>query len=97
MSYNIYKNKIKTLKTKIQEQYYYHPTELRKKNNVDINDKIKNLFSSDDFIYKINCIIDYKDNSSEKEIIIAKKDNYLLTLDNKKIFIQDIYDINKDH
>ena len=96
MSNNIYKNKINTLKTKIQEQYYYHPIEVRKQNNVDINDKIKNLFSSDDFIYKINCIIDYKDNSSEKEIIIAKKDNYLLTLDNKKIFIQDIYDIHKD-
>lgn len=97
MSSDIYKNKFSSLKTKIQEQYYYHPVDTRKSVNVDINNKIRDLFSSNEFIYKVNCVIDYKDSSSSKEIIVAKKDNYLLTLDNKKIFIQDILDINKDH
>ncbi len=97
MSNNIYKNKINTLKTKVQDHYYYHPIELQRKYNNDINLKIKNLFSSSDFIYKFKCIIDYKDNNRTKETIIAKKNDYLLTLDNKKIYIRDILDINKDH
>ena len=97
MASDIYKNKFSFLKTKVQDQFYYHPEDKRKNTDIDIYSKIRELFASNDFIYKINCIIDYKDGSYSKETIVAKKDNYLLTLDNKKIYIHDIYDINKDH
>ena len=97
MSSNIYKNKINYLKTKIQDQYYYHPSDSRVVSNIDIKKKIRDIFSDKNFIYKINCIVNYKNNTKSKEVIVAHMDNYLLTLDNKKISIQDIYDINKDH
>lgn len=97
MASDIYKNKFNSLKTKVQDQFYYHPEDKRINTEIDIYNKIRELFASNDFIYKINCVIDYKDSSYSKETIVAKKDNYLLTLDNKKIYIHDIYDINKDH
>lgn len=59
----------------------------------EIQNKIDNLFRSNDFIYKktfhIKTINDEKD-----YIIISKSYDYLLTIDGEKIMIRDILEIN---
>lgn len=58
----------------------------------ELQNKINNLFKSNDFIYKKRFLI--KTNNFEKEFtIISKSYDYLLTIDGDKIFIKDIIDI----
>ena len=59
----------------------------------ELQNKINNLFRSNDFIYKKKFMI--KTSSFEKEFtIISKSYDYLLTINGEKIFIKDIIDIN---
>lgn len=61
-------------------------------NEYELQQKINNLFRSNDFIYKKKLYI--KTNKCEKEyIIISKSYDYLLTLSGEKIYIKDIIDI----
>lgn len=58
----------------------------------DINNKINNIFSSYDFVYRINVVISLKDRDITKKII-GKKDNNLITIDGEYISVDDILDI----
>ena len=64
-----------------------------KPNEYLLMQKINNLFKSNDFIYKKKFRI--KTIQEEKEYtIISKSYDYLLTIDNTRIYIKDIIDIN---
>lgn len=60
----------------------------------DIHKKIKDIFSSNDYIYKADVVIKLNNETVEKQII-GKKDEYLLTIDNELIPINDIIDIKR--
>ena len=66
-----------------------------KKDRKNIRKKINDIFSSSDYVYKANVKITTSDNSFETKII-GKNKNYLITLDNKIIPIEDIIDIEKE-
>jgi len=61
--------------------------------NVDVKKKLKNLFDSPKYVYKIDAIIKTKDGTLEKTIVGMNK-NEILTINNEKIEISDILDIN---
>lgn len=61
---------------------------------IDINTKIKNIFSSTSYVYKIRVIITTNKNTFETTII-GKSNNYLITINNELISIKDIIDIKE--
>ncbi len=63
-----------------------------KDNKIDINQKLNNIFTSSNYIYKANVTIKTKDNSYDTKII-GKNRNFIITIDNKTIPISDIIDI----
>lgn len=67
--------------------------EVFKNEKIDVNSKINNIFKSSGYIYKINVEIVLKDKTITKKII-GKKNGYLITIDNERISIDDIIDIN---
>ena len=58
--------------------------------------KIKELFSSSNYIYKLDVVIKLKDKEIKKRIIGRNKNN-LITIDNELISINDIIDINLEN
>ncbi len=91
----IYKNKINNLKSKVQSEYYYHgdsntTDELTKD---EIKKKIENLLSSPNFVYQIDINIMLKNGENIIKKVIALKDDYLITLDNERISLDEIADI----
>ena len=100
----IYKNKIENIKSKVQKDFYYHASDGKSSNDirqvsdekldkVDIINKINNIFSSPNFVYQADVNIMYKNGENINEKVVGMKDNYLLTLDGRKIFIDDISNI----
>ena len=100
----IYKNKINDLKTKVQEEYYYHnkleesvnENEEVTEEQIDVNDlrkKISNIFNRSDYIYQADVNIMYKDGKIINDKLIGFKDDYLLLKDNGKVNIDKIKDI----
>ena len=63
-------------------------------NTNNIKEKINNLFKSKSYIYKINVLINLK-NEDINCTLIGKTKNNLITIDNKLISIKDIVDIKK--
>lgn len=76
-----------------QDLYYSDrtPKVLSKK---DVNKKINEIFGSLNHVYKSRVRITLKDEVLD-EVIVGKTSIYLLTIDNKKIKITDIIDIEK--
>lgn len=64
-----------------------------KKFEKDINEKIKEIFASPRYVYKVDTEITLKDKKVIKRII-GKNNNNLITIDNELIPIQDIVDIS---
>jgi len=60
---------------------------------IDVNQKIMDIFSSTRYVYKAVVVIKLKDKTVEKTIIGKNNDN-LITIDNELIPIKDIVDIN---
>ncbi len=100
----IYKAKIGKLKTKVQNDYYYHANSVNtnersfKRNDepvdkLTLTKKISSIFTRPDYVYQADVIIMYKNGESKQKKIIGKRDNYLITMDNEKIMIDDILDI----
>lgn len=97
----IYKKKIDNIKSKVQDEFYYHAdNEMR--TNTPVNEKvdkltlmkkINNIFTSTDYVYQADIIIMYKNGENKRKKVIGTKDNYLLTIEGEKIAIDDIYDI----
>lgn len=60
--------------------------------NLNINQKINKIFSSTNYVYKMNVRIILKDNKIERKII-GKNATHLITMENELIPIGDIIDI----
>lgn len=60
------------------------------KDNIDINLKIREMFNSPNYIYKMGAWIYTKDGRSMKKEIIGEIDGKLITLDEEYIAIEDI-------
>ena len=85
---NMYKNSV----TNSNNVNYCYGTEKEIKKDININEKISKVFKNTKHFYKIDAIIKLKDKTVNKKII-AKTSDYLLTIDNEKILISDIIDI----
>lgn len=79
MSYN----KFEEEKMEKKERSVYEKT---------VPQKIKEIFNSVNYIYKVDVIIETKEGSFKKRII-GRTNNYLITIDNERIAIDDIIDI----
>ena len=66
-----------------------------KKTEKDINEKIREMFSSPRYVYKIDAEITLKDKKVTKKII-GKNNNNLITIDNELIPIQDIIGLDSN-
>ena len=60
--------------------------------NKSIRTKINEIFASSSYVYKASVIIKTKDNTINKRII-GRNSKYLITMDNEKIDIDSIIDI----
>lgn len=100
----IYKNKINSIKSKVQNEFYYHANRKSKNindtydNSIDsdpnlILNKIENIFQRPDYVYQANVNIMYKNGENKQKKIVGFKKNYLMTLEGDKIYIDDIKDI----
>lgn len=58
-----------------------------------LNKKIADIFDSSNFVYKSNVKITTRDKAISKTIV-GRRGNYLLTMDNEAISIDEIVDIN---
>lgn len=83
------------------ENIYYSKEERSIKNNTiekeaignNINQKINSIFNSPRYVYKADVEIKLKDKTITKRII-GRNGNYLITIENELIPIQDILDIH---
>ena len=92
----IYKNKINSIKSKVQDEFYYHAD--RASDDVDIDpslvlNKIENIFQRPDYVYQADVNIMYKNGENKQKKVVGFKKNYLMTLEGEKIYIDDIKDI----
>ena len=97
----IYKNKINSIKSKIQDEFYYHADNGNRESNINLEsdssnsllNKIKNIFQRPDYVYQANVNIMYKNGENKQKKIVGFKENYLITLEGEKIYIDEIKDI----
>lgn len=64
-----------------------------KKDNIDVQRKINDIFTSSRYVYKANVLITFSDHQTTKKII-GKNEKSLITIDNELIPISDIIDID---
>ncbi len=64
-----------------------------KKYELNVNQKINQIFSSSRYVYKADVVLTMKDKTITKKIIGRNK-NHLITMDNDLINVDDIIDIN---
>ncbi len=62
--------------------------------NFDINNVIDNIFNTTGYAFNIKVIIETKDKIYDTSLI-AKRNGYILTLDNDRINIDDIISIKR--
>lgn len=88
----------KTIKNN-KEVYHYRGVneeiEIIDESSINIRKVLNDIFDSDSFVYKSVVEITLKDKTKLIEEIIAMKDVYLITLNNKRININDIINIKK--
>lgn len=61
--------------------------------NVNVKEKVADLFNSTNYVYKMNVTITLKDNTIINKDVIGQVDNKLITIDEDLIEINDIRDI----
>ena len=89
----VYHNKInKNLNNNKKVYYSYTDTKENIQESKNILQKINDIFSSPNYVYKANVEISLKDKKVTKRIIGRNK-NYIITMDNELIAITDIIDI----
>lgn len=79
------------------DKFFYGKYESREeqKDNRTVMQKINEVFSAPNYVYKANVKIVLKDKTIEKKIIGRNKD-YIITMDNDLILIKDIIDIKAE-
>ncbi|MDD2469610.1 MAG: hypothetical protein PHI22_01585 [Bacilli bacterium] len=76
-------------KTKERNDYI----DISETNTKDVKEKIDEMFSSPNYVYKMSTIITLKDKSIIHKDIIGMMNNKLITIDEESIDINDIRDI----
>ena len=97
----ISKHKINSIKSKVQDEFYYHAdraSDDKKDVLLDIDpslvlNKIENIFQRPDYVYQADVNIMYKNGENKQKKVVGFKKNYLMTLEGEKIYIDDIKDI----
>ena len=94
---NLFVNKIEKELRNNEKVYYSNvdrnvETVNESKSSVDLNQKINSIFKSNNYVYKANVRIKFKDKEEIKKVV-GKNKNYLITLDNELIPIIDIVDV----
>ena len=84
----VFQNKID--KNIFNNANYFKGTNLKR--NINLEEKINEIFNSKDYMYKTRLLITLKNGEVEKTVIAKNKEN-LITIDNEFIKIKDIYDI----
>ena len=90
----VYANPINKKIENVQDLFRSDNNINNKKNPVDINKKINEIFASRNHVYKSKVRISLKDKTFDAEIV-GKTNLNLLTIDGKLISIPDIVDIEK--
>lgn len=90
----VYANPINKKIENVQDLFRSDNNINNKKNPVDINKKINEIFASRNHVYKSKVRISLKDKAFDAEIV-GKTNLNLLTIDGKLISIPDIVDIEK--
>ncbi len=100
----IYKNKIDKSRFKFQKEYYVSSNQAAEKKEdrngsrqmVDkaaLLRKINGIFQRPDYVYQADVNIMYKNGENIEKKVVGVRDNYLITIDNERILIDDILDI----
>lgn len=92
-----------SVKTNGNNEKIYYSNENNKKNikdnkpneHLNINQKIKNIFNSSDYIYKADVEIKLK-NGWTKKRIVGRNSTHLITMENELIPLSDVLDIKKN-
>ena len=90
----VYANPINKKIENVQDLFRSDNNINNKKNPVDINKKINEIFASRNHVYKSKVRISLKDKTFDAEIV-GKTNLNLLTIDGKLISIPDMVDIEK--
>ena len=91
----VFQNKIEK-KINNNNKFFYSANKHKENDNaepVDVRKKINEIFSSTNYIYKASVLIKLSDKTFNTKIIGRNK-NYLITMDNKTIPIDEIKDIS---
>lgn len=88
----VYANKIDKKLNNTQDVYYQDRGSNMVHDTRTVNKKIADIFNSINYVYKSNVKITMADKTITKTIV-GRKNNYLLTMDNETIDINDIIDI----
>lgn len=99
----VYVNKISSKSVNNEEVFYSNQKqnlkvkneETIKVNNLLIQKKINDIFSSPNFVYKVKVNVVLKDGGEKVLTLIAKTNDSVLTIDNKIIPIKDILQISE--
>ena len=79
-----------------REKIYVSENEKKEvRSDININQKINQIFNSSNYIYKADVRITLKDGSTLNKKIIGKNKIHLITMDNELIPITDVIDIEK--
>ncbi len=79
------------MKSKVEEE---NSESLKKLSDVDLRSKINSIFKRPDYVYKVDVNIMYKNGKTIMKKVIGFKNNYLITNEGEKIYINEISDIN---
>lgn len=93
---NVFQNKSLNIDSNNQQELFYG-SEKKKVTSTkkgDITKKIKDIFSSTKYVYKLNVHIITKDKAFDT-VIVGQTNQYLITYDNNLILIKDILDIQE--
>jgi hypothetical protein len=102
---NLYVNKIeRNINNNVMSYYSAHKKNISKEinniekrkiagSNISIKDKINEMFSSPNYVYKMNVTMILKNDDVVNKNVIGQVDDKLLTIDEELINIKDIKDI----
>lgn len=89
----VFANKIDKKINNTQDIYYEDNRSSGLRDSRSVNKKIADIFNSTNFVYKSSVKITTRDRVISKTIV-GRRGNYLLTMDNEAIDINEIVDIN---
>jgi hypothetical protein len=95
----IYTNKIQNLKNNVQKEFICRADNVREEkinkavSKAELIRKLNFIFSRPNYIYQTDINIMYKNGKNITEKVIGLKDNYLMTFEGKRIYLDEIIDI----